>query len=264
MTVSETSLLLIVSTIIATSTVLADSRCKFDTESTARLKLADRCAVEALSATCDDRHLCHARCLISGKVENIGGGCAHFCGLIEGSHAYYDCYPGLRATVEALMINFAIVNESSEKMSVRLHYAIASNHEIQIESECLDIVLYIAPLEQIGKEAFIVDEQRNSLVRLVQPVREGTASQCMAHIDIPPRKTLLHTTFNGYWFSELEMVEVETLSGRYEFAQSDIPKYEPAIESLFRWYVWRHPFHDSQRVMPPNKSVQPDQPPAGH
>jgi hypothetical protein len=227
---------------LASQSGTAEQNCNFDPAAVLRLEPPEQCAVRALSDTCDKLHHCYAACLVEGTGENVGGGCAHICGIIERSHAYYDCYPGLRDEMDAMMTYFVILNDSNEKIRVTLHYEKASNHKIRALSECLHVELKLAPREQLGEDSYLVDNQRRVLVESLEPKLKGTALRCTTTVEIPPGKLLLHGTSYGYWFSELNQVHVRTSTSSYTFSHDDVPRYDAPAESVYRWYLWRHPY----------------------
>lgn len=242
----STAVLFALLTMLASTSAFADPQCNFASSAIGSLAPPEQCAVRALSETCDDLHHCYAKCLVERRGENVGGGCAHICGIVERSHPYYDCYPGLRDAMDATGTYFAIANESDEKIRVELQFAKAPNHQSPPAPGCLDVDVRLAPLAQLGQDSYLVDDQRRVLVRRVRPELRGTASQCTASAEIPPARILLHSASFGYWFSELQEARIRASSGSYAFSHGDVPRFEAPAESVFRWYVWRHPYHRPQ------------------
>jgi hypothetical protein len=221
----------------------ASSDCSFSVQAIAALEPKDQCAVRALSESCSDRDRCHAKCLIERASENVGGGCAHICGLIELSHPSYDCYPGSREAGTAIATTFALSNESDESIRVSIEYKLSPVHDVRGQSDCLRAGMKLGVKEQIGKDSYLVDQQGNVRIEAVEPTLEGTASSCVATTELPAGKVLLHETSIGYWFSEIQTVQVRAKSGSYLFSRSEIPLYPAPAESVFTWHVWRHPYN---------------------
>jgi hypothetical protein len=216
-------------------------RCEFDPAAIARLDPPDQCAVHALSETCDDGHRCYADCIVAGSGLQVGGGCAHLCGLVELSHAFYDCFPGSREMIEATLEDFVIVNDSDESIRVELHYEKAAIHRTRETGSCLDVDVRLAPREQLGQDAYLVDDQGRLLVHPIEPKLEGTTARCTVAVEIPPRQLLLLGTEHGYWFREIARADVQASAGSYSFSHRDVPRFDPPAESVFEWYVWHHP-----------------------
>lgn len=246
MRIRDISGVLALLTVLAPIEVFADPRCDFESSAIESLAPPERCAVRALSETCEDLHQCYAKCLVERRGENVGGGCAHICGIIERSHRYYECYPGLRDAMDATATSFAIANESDERIRVELQFAKAPNHQSSPAPGCLDVDVRLAPLAQLGQDSYLVDDQRRVLVHRIKPELRGTAAKCTASAEIPPRRILLHDASFGYWFSELQEARIRASSGSYAFSHRDVPLFEAPAESMFRWYVWRHPYHRPQ------------------
>ncbi len=238
----RTVFITLASTCLGSAWARASSDCSFSAQAIAALEPKDQCAVRALSESCSERDRCHAKCLIERTGENVGGGCAHICGLIELSHPYYDCYPGSREAGTAIDTTFALSNESEESIRVSITYKLSPLHDARGQSDCLRAKMKLGVKEQVGQDSYLVDEQGNVRIEALEPKLEGTASDCVATIELPSGSVLLHETSIGYWFSEIETVQLRAKSGNYSFSRSEIPIYHAPAESVFTWYLWRHPY----------------------
>ena len=189
-----------------------------------------------LRTDCDRTAACHVECLVQRTGENIGGGCAHFCGSIRPlSHPYYGCYPGARESIRAVTTVFALWNESSESIGVTLTYGLSPTHEASAQSDCLDVAARLSSPDRIGTPEGVFAGVRPTMVLA------GNARHCTAAIDVPSGEVLLHGTRRGYWVSEIEDIRIRSHSGEYTVGRAELRRLEAPKSGGVTWLLWRYP-----------------------